>query len=551
MVRHGKSMRTRLEKVLKRLSEYNFKCAFALDKVVFLGHLITYEGVSPSPILIQSIVEFPIPQDKTAVRSFLGLVNFYRKYVSDYARIGKPLFELTKDDIEFHFDEKELSAFNTLKNCLIERPVLAHFDEKLETELRTDASLIGLGAVLVQKHDKGFKPVGYYSRLIRGSECNYGIYDLEILALTESLKFFRDMLHGIRFVHVCDNRAVSFIKSKKDLRGRLARAAMQMEEFDFRIEFRPSHRNKDSDALSRYPIGYKIINDKILNNELKELNANNIDKYVANYVKICGIEENSNKIEVNIGTIHRSSENKIAIEQRNDSELKPIIDSIENRNEVIVNNRNIYEQYFLDNGILYKVKNSNKGEKLLLCIPKCMRLGILEKYHDLNSSSHLGIKRTIAKLNERFYWKNMTNFIKGFIKSCHTCQLRKKPKMKPNGFLQPIITDMPFQQIAIDHVGEFVKSKSGNKYVIVVTDTFSKYAICKAVRRSDAENVAKFLFNDIICIYGAPQRILSDRAQCFLGKLIRELNKLMGIEQRMTSGLRYKWLGMNRDLMAL
>ncbi len=91
--------------------------------------------------------------------------------------------------------------------------------------------------------------------MIRGSELNYGIYDLEILAAVVAMKFFRDMLHGIHFKLVCDNRAVSFIKNKKDLSGRIARAVMYMQEFSFDIKYRPSERNKDCDALSRYPVG--------------------------------------------------------------------------------------------------------------------------------------------------------------------------------------------------------------------------------------------------------------------------------------------------------
>ncbi len=157
----------RLKTVLTRLREYNFtlradKCSFAMEKVVFLGYLISSSGIEPAPSLIKAIQEYPLPNSVTSVRSFLGLVGFFRKYVENFSRIGKPLFDLTHKDIEFNRGSKENNAFLLLKNKLSEKPVLCHFNEKLITELRTDASLIGLGAVLVQKYEKGFKPVGYF-----------------------------------------------------------------------------------------------------------------------------------------------------------------------------------------------------------------------------------------------------------------------------------------------------------------------------------------------------------------------------------------------------
>ncbi len=288
--------------------------------------------------------------------------------------------------------------------------------------------------------------------MIRGSELNYGIYDLEILAAVVAMKFFRDMLHGIHFKLVCDNRAVSFIKNKKDLSGRIARAVMYMQEFSFDIEFRPSERNRDCDAFSRYPIGYKIINDKNINNEILNIahtDAEKLDKYFINYLKFnskvsfekIGCIANKSIINSSAYTVcsvphqtNSSLNGTLKVEQRQDFELNPIINALENREEIIVNNRSLTENFFIDNDILYKLKSNVNGNKLLVCIPKSLRLELLSKYHDLSTSSHLGTKRSLVKINERFYWKDMNSYIKNYVKSCHLCQIRKKPKLKPKDY---------------------------------------------------------------------------------------------------------------------
>ena len=225
--------------------------------------------------------------------------------------------------------------------------------------------------------------------------------------------------------------------------------------------------------------------------------------------------------------------------QLKDIELKEIIDILRNNDS---NNKDILVEYVFNNfviknNILCKyIENKNNFDNYVICVPKELHGSILEQYHDLSTSAHLGIKRTIIKLNERFFWPNMNKFIEYFIKSCKLCQFKKSPKTRINGLMQPIVTGSVFEMVAIDHLGPFVKS-NGHQYIIVLTDNFSKLAICKPVCTTNAKSVAKFIFEDLILTYACiPNKLLSDCSQSFLGKIVTNLNILMGIKQIKTSG---------------
>ena len=239
--------------------------------------------------------------------------------------------------------------------------------------------------------------------------------------------------------------------------------------------------------------------------------------------------------------INTLSDDSMFKKQMQDQELREIISILRNenpnRNNIFV--KYIFENFSLKNNILCKYIDSNKNlDNFVICIPFGMILQILEQYHDLSTSAHLGIKRTIIKLNERFYWPNMNKYINYYIKSCELCQYRKSPKMRAQGLMQPIVTGSVFEMVAIDHLGPFVKS-NGYQYIIVLTDNFSKLAICKPVATTNAKSVAKFLFEDLILTYACiPQKILSDCSQSFIGKIVSNLNILMGIKQVKTSGYR-------------
>jgi hypothetical protein len=557
----------RLYKVLNRLNEFGFtlranKCMFAMNKIVFLGYLISEDGLRPAPSLLEAIKNLKTPTNVTEIRSVIGLLSYTRKCIDHFSLNIEPISRLTKKNTPFIWGNEQQLAFEQIKQIYLNKPLIKFFDPNLDTELRTDASLKALAGVLVQKHGITFFPVGYFSRLTKETESKYAIYDLEIMAAIESMQYFNDLLIGHFFVLVTDNRAVSFIRNKKDLNGRLSRAALYMQEYDFSIEFRPSSKNKFADFLSRYPKDHELVDDKTVKlSEVMEFESKLNAVYLLSDNNLQLMHENGSHERSSPNTVHLYDSNPkpkddnltvsylqmhennnlkhIIIEQLKDSECKAIIDLLNNISDIKNTNiKKLLGSYLIKNGVLCKFVVRPDGVYYLICIPKSMRYEILYQYHDLNTSAHLGIKRTLNKIKDRFYWPNINLFVENYIKTCTLCQLRKKPKQKPAGLMMPIRVGNVFEQVAIDHLSSLPKS-NGCEYIIVLTDTFSKFAICKPVAKSNAKTVAKFLFEDLICAYcRTPERILSDCNLAFLGKVVTHLNVLMGIKQVKTSGYR-------------
>ena len=186
-------------------------------KILYLGHIISNAGQEPDPEKIRAVLNFPTPNTLKDIRAFVALCSYYRKFIRDFAKIASPLTQLTRKDVPFQWKTNQIEAFECLKRKISSTPVLAHYDHTLETQLRTDASDVGLGAIILQKHEKKWKPVAFASRQIRGAELNYPVSDKECLAIIYAIEKFRHYLEGIKFEVVTDHCVLCFLKSKTKL----------------------------------------------------------------------------------------------------------------------------------------------------------------------------------------------------------------------------------------------------------------------------------------------------------------------------------------------
>jgi hypothetical protein len=186
----------RLEHVLQRFDKANLqlqpgKCVFAQAKVEYLGYVISRDGISASPSKIQAVQKYPVPRNARDVRSFLGLASFYRRLVSKFADIAKPLTELLRKESPFKWESRQQAAFERLKEALCSEQVLAYPDFKAQFILTTDASRLGLAAILSQVQDGVERPISYGSRQMNKAEQCYSATESELLAVTWATKHFR------------------------------------------------------------------------------------------------------------------------------------------------------------------------------------------------------------------------------------------------------------------------------------------------------------------------------------------------------------------------
>ncbi|GFX33597.1 retrovirus-related Pol polyprotein from transposon 297 [Trichonephila clavipes] len=227
------------------------------------GHIVESGTIKPSPTKTLAVRKFPEPTTIKQVQSFLGLTGYFRKYIKDYSKIAKPLSDLTRKENLFVFGIQQKEAFEKLKKIMSEGPILHLYKYGRKTELHTDACKQGYGAILLQEAEDGkLHPVYYMSKKTNTAEEKYDSYELEVLAIINALKKFRVYLLGQPFKIVTDCSAFQKTMQKKELITRIARWALQLEEFDYEIEHRAGSRMKHVDALSRYPV-MMVCNDTL------------------------------------------------------------------------------------------------------------------------------------------------------------------------------------------------------------------------------------------------------------------------------------------------
>ncbi|KAJ3653992.1 hypothetical protein Zmor_013208 [Zophobas morio] len=461
------------------------KCQFFMEKVEYLGHEISGQGIRPGKAKTVAVENFPTPTDVRGVRQFLGLASYFRKYVRDFAKIAKPLTILTKKDTVFTWGDEQRIAFDALKKSLTSRPLLAIYDPQLTTEVHTDASKWGIGGILLQRQRDGtVRPVLYYSRQTTKEEQRYHSYELETMAVVYTLKAFRIYLIGLKFKVVTDCSAIRATLSKRDLVPRIGRWWLSIQDYTFDVEYRPGHKMSHADALSRNPVG----------------------------------------LEVTIaGAVNINEDDWVLTAQMLDDRCKYLIETLQRKPED-KEERDIHANYRLINNRLYKI--TNNGNKWV--VPKTARRNVVSHFHDENG--HLADMKTISAISASYWFPGMRRYVKKYISSCLPCLYNKDMGGKKPGYMHPIEKiAVPFDTLHVDHLGPFVKSKRKNAYLIVLVDAFTKFVFMKAVPSTKARLVVNFL-NSMIDNFGVPRRIISDRGSCFTSKQFTEYCKTLNIK---------------------
>lgn len=422
-----KSGMANLEATLKVASEAGLsinwrKCSFLKRRVEFLGHLIENGSVYPSERKIEAVQKFPEPCNAKQLQSFLGLSGYFRKFVPQYSLIARPLSDLLKANAKYVFGERENDAFKQLKKILSSKPVLNLYVAGAETEVHADASMQGYGAILLQKskEDNAFHPIYYSSSKTTTAEQKYSSYELEVLAIIKALKKFRVYLIGIFFTIVTDCRAFTATMAKKDLCIRVARWALLLEEFNYKIEHRPGKSMIHVDALSRHPI-----------------------------VECCIVEQQRDRLTVQLKKA-----------QKNDDDVRRVFDRA--KLEQI-------DGFVIRSDLLFKEIDGD----LRVVVPKSMQSQIIRQAHE---KGHFSIAKTEALLRKDYWIPSVTAKIEKIIRNCVACILAEKKQGKREGFLNPIAKgEVPLDTYHIDHLGPLPSTKKNYKHIFVVIDAFSKF----------------------------------------------------------------------------
>ncbi|UYV83325.1 hypothetical protein LAZ67_23000532, partial [Cordylochernes scorpioides] len=513
------AIQTEVDKMLDaeiiRHSESPCRATPQLKKVPFRnqtnksGHLVDSKGIYPDPEKIEAIAKFPTPNSITDARSFIGLCSYYRRFMENFAEKAAPLHEVLKKDNKFTWNSDQQDAFDSLKKALMSEPVLAYFEEQLPTELHTDASGYGIGAVLVQLNDGKERPVGYASRTLSKAEKNYSTTERECLAAIWAINKFRPYLFGREFVIVTDHHALCWLSNLKDPTGRLARWALKLQEYNVTVVYKSGRKHQDADFLSRNPL--QLESEEAYNDE---------DDDIPSITALTCFEA----------------------EKRKDPKISKLIEETERFGAES-------KGYEMLKGTLYKKNFDPLGNQHLLVIPKHLRLELLKSLHDAPTAGHLGFSKTYERVKNKYFWPGLLRDIRKYVAHCKECQRKKQSTQKPPGLLKAIPpATSPFQRVGMDLLGRFPKSDTGNKWIIVCTDYLTRFAVTKALPTGEAKEAAKFLMEDVVLKHGAPREIITDRGRVFQSKLIAELTNQCSSIHRFTTAYHPQTNGLTERL---
>ncbi|KAK4474308.1 hypothetical protein MN116_000394 [Schistosoma mekongi] len=462
--------------VLGRLNEngmniHQSKCVFGVETLEFLGHTISPDGITPIKQEVDTIKQYPIPSSITQLRSFLGLINFYRRFIPGCAQLMQPLTDALKGKPkEFKLTSEAVDAINQLKHKLAQASTLTYPNSHYPLAIMVDASDKAVGGTLNQLVKNTWKPIAFFSKKLAPAETRYSTFGRELLAIYLTIKHFRHMLEGTEFTVYKDHKPLTNAsRAKTDKYSpREVRHLDYISQFTSDIQHVKGEDNQAADALSRL-----------------EMNI---------------IQQSTVDFEI------------LRDSQETDQELQNLLST-------------------KCSSLKLKQLPSPKEDVLIYCdtttavprpfVPKNMRR-LIYNFHSL---SHPGVKSSTKLINARYIWPNLQKDVHKWVRECSACQQSKVSRHTPIGvFPQP---DARFAHVHIDLVGPLPRS-NGFTYLFTCIDRFTKFPIAVPIADITAETVAKVFIQNWVTIFGTPVTITTDRGAQFESELFSNLAKLLG-----------------------
>ena len=569
-----------LQGVLARLRQYGLKlkpskCSFFVKEVEFLGRKISPQGVTLTDHSISTIQEWSIPNNKKEVQQFLGLVNFHRAYIKDLADISQPLNSLLTTE-EFEWGGLQNSAFVKLKNLLLQPPVLVIPNKEDPFVLATDCSGKALGGELIQIQNGVERTVAYSSFSLNQYERKYCVTRQELLAVVRLTVHFRHYLLGKVFTIRTDHSSLVWLLNFKQPEGQLARWLEILSSYHLTIEHRAGAKHMNADALSRRPNAPPVNSVGLpcgmckycLKHQQKDSfqrldNVSPLSKSppLPN-CRVTQVDRDETGVELGLGgerpmirvaQTRRGARQEdtpqlpmdMASAQRQDDNLTPIFDYFEkgvllSESELFSKNKTVKFYYLNKSG--FRIRENtlyfDVGTNLLPVVPDSLKGEVLRLCHDLPTSGHQGIDRTLAKSKLNFYWYGQSSEVKEFVKGCTICNQNKKAG-KTHVFPRVIHqAGMPMEKIHLDFIGPLTVTPRGNRYILVLSDNFTKWTEAVPMASMEALDTARVAITEFFCRLGFPLALITDQGTNFQSTLFRTMCELVQVHQGRTTPYR-------------
>jgi hypothetical protein len=454
------------------------KCELNRPELKFLGHVVGQEGIKVDPAKTAAVSDWPVPTDVKQLRSFLGLANYFRRFMQGYSKLTQPLTRLLRKGVVFAMSDECLQAFEGVKFALTTAPVLAMPDYSKRFEVVCDASLIGIGAVLLQEG----RPIAFESRALNSAERNYSTGDQELLAVVHALHAWRCYLEGVECTLVTDHCPLTYLKTQPNLSRRQTRWSEFLQRFTHEWQYRPGRTNV-ADPLSRSPGLVSVLYQCTVVTEPAGLSAMQ-QQIQAAYA----LDAQFTDAQFTSQLVHRD-------------------------------------------GLWWH------EDALVIPDSADLRKQCLQELHDVPYSGHVGVNKTYRSVSRLYWWPTLRRDVKTYVKSCPACQHNKASNQKPAGLLQPLqIPDRRWQSVSLDFITQLPKTKSGHTAIMVFVDRFSKMVhFVPTVTKVKAEQCTRLFVHHIFRLHGVPRELVSDRDTRFTSHFWAEVMARIGSKRCMST----------------
>lgn len=546
-----------LRLVLERLRTHGLRCSlekchFGADALDYLGYRVTAHNNRPQEKHVLQVRNFPRPTTMKELQSFLGTANWLREYVPDFAALAAPLTGLVGKKHFRWTDEAEV-AFENLKEALAKPLTLSRPDPRLPFHLQTDASMHGMGAVVYQITPEGERRIiSCASAKFTATEQKYHCNEQETLCVVWACKRYRALLGDRQFTLVTDSRALSWLDKYKDDRAKLTRWALLLQEYNFKVQHCPGKSNQLPDYLSRNPGGPEYQTEEISEERLlppevpvtaQPLNQSSAtpstarhtepssdkQKFVVHSQKANSHKKPRRKRRVPLAFVQPTTITVAQVEV--EDEPATLLERIKHAQADSVEyqatrarwqrmhdgeedatqpwQRTLRDDYTVRDGLIWFTRDDRNS----LVVPQQYWQRVIHHYHD--EAGHPGRDETIAAIRRLYHWPAMTKQVKTYVRHCLICaSIKRGGALQPNAPLHPRPPTRPWQVVSFDVMGPYAETRNKNRFLLVLTDTFSKWVEIQAVPTTGANTIVRFL-TETFHRWGFPERIITDNGPQF------------------------------------
>jgi hypothetical protein len=444
---HKRHVRLVLEILRKeRFYVCKAKSSFNQTETKFLGHIVGTDGVKPDPQKVEAVRNWSEPKDVHHVRSFLGLANYFLRFMQGYATLAQPLTHLTKSKVKFEWTPRCQEAFDGIKDCLIRAPCLASPDVNKPYTVVSDASTVGIGAVLLQDE----RPIAFTSRKLSPPELNYSTGEQELLAVVHALNVWRCYLEGPQFTVVTDHCPNTFLQTQQNLSRRQARWSEFLQRFNFTWSYREGRTNV-ADPLSRNPVSPTLALLTAAEQGCEKRGQRRVDGQPSPATPPSGAwKTRYSSATFSLPSLLRST---ILEAYTTDEWLRDA--NSQDSTRLSANP----EGFFLKENRIYVPAND------------LLKRSIMHELHDSPYVGHGGEKKTLRAIERLFWWPDLRSDVHQYVSTCTICQRNKPRARKPGGLLHPIeILERPWESISFDLITDLPVAEGGHDAIIVFVD---------------------------------------------------------------------------------